>query len=110
MWASALPDHSVERVRKEAARPAVEAADDPEVPGFFEVMLGFLDVVGFVERAYQGCECPGGFVFLLGIVLDEAQMPLSVQRCLSGGCRRVTNLLFFYRPQIALVTQHRFSK
>jgi hypothetical protein len=35
----ALPDNGVERIRKEAARAAVEAADVPEVAGFFEVTL-----------------------------------------------------------------------
>ena len=35
----ALPNYSVERVRKEAARAAVEAADVPKVPGLLEVAL-----------------------------------------------------------------------
>ena len=35
----ALPDHGIERVREEAVRAAVEAADVAEVPSLFEVAL-----------------------------------------------------------------------
>jgi hypothetical protein len=54
----ALPDHGVERVREEAARAAVEAADVLEVPGFFQVPFDEAQVTLAVQLVPDG-DCFG---------------------------------------------------
>jgi len=45
----ALPDHGVQRIREESARTAVEVADVPEGPDFFEVALDEVHVAPVVQ-------------------------------------------------------------
>jgi hypothetical protein len=54
----ALPDHGVERVREEAARTAVDAADVLEVTGFFQVPFDEAQVALAVQLVPDG-DCFG---------------------------------------------------